>query len=81
LRASYLLHNKQLEGKGDGDSLVKLPAHVNVTHFTLRFRFVSLSRVFERDQAHIVNIESVLFNLKRKGGTKQMIINDFLKKK
>jgi hypothetical protein len=25
-RAFYLLHNKQVEGKGDGMSLVKLPA-------------------------------------------------------
>jgi hypothetical protein len=30
LRASYLLHNKQLEGKGDGENLVKLPAHMLV---------------------------------------------------
>jgi hypothetical protein len=35
LRASYLLHNEQLEGKGDGESLVKLPAHMLV-------RFISL---------------------------------------
>jgi hypothetical protein len=35
----------------------------------------------ERDQANIVNIESLLFDLKRKGAAKQMKINDFLKKK
>jgi hypothetical protein len=35
----------------------------------------------ERDQANIINIESLLFNLKWKGSTKQMKINDFLKKK
>jgi hypothetical protein len=34
-----------------------------------------------RDQADIVSIESLLFNLKRKDATKQMEINDFLKKK
>jgi 2-keto-4-pentenoate hydratase/2-oxohepta-3-ene-1,7-dioic acid hydratase in catechol pathway len=36
--------------------------------------------ISERDQANIVNIESLLFNFKRKGATKQMKINDFLKK-
>jgi hypothetical protein len=37
--------------------------------------------ITKRDQANIVNIESLLFNLKWKGSTKQMKINDFLKKK
>jgi hypothetical protein len=37
--------------------------------------------ITERDQANIVNIESLLFNLKWKGSTKQMKNNDFLKKK
>jgi hypothetical protein len=36
--------------------------------------------ITERDQANFVNIESLLFNLKWKGATKQMKINDFLKK-
>jgi hypothetical protein len=36
--------------------------------------------ITERDQTNSVNIESLLFNLKRKGATKQMKINDFLKK-
>jgi hypothetical protein len=82
LRASYLLHNERLEEKGDGKSLVKLPAHMLVTHFMLRFRLVyyAVYHMFERDQANIVNIESLLFNLKRKGATK-IKINDFLKKK
>jgi hypothetical protein len=35
----------------------------------------------EQDQANIVNIESLLFKLKRKGATKHMKINDFLKQK
>jgi hypothetical protein len=37
--------------------------------------------ITKRNQANIINIESLLFNLKRKGATKQMKINDFLKKK
>jgi hypothetical protein len=37
--------------------------------------------ITKRDQAKIVNIESLLFNLKWKGSAKQMKINDFLKKK
>jgi hypothetical protein len=36
--------------------------------------------ITERDQANIVNIESLLFSLKWKGSTKQMTINDFLNK-
>jgi hypothetical protein len=39
------------------------------------------AHITKRDQANIVNIESLLFKLKRKGATKQMKINDFLKKK
>jgi hypothetical protein len=34
--------------------------------------------ITERDQANIVHIESLLFNLKWKGASKQMKINDFL---
>jgi hypothetical protein len=37
--------------------------------------------ITKRDQANIVNIKSLLFNLKRKDATKQIKINDFLKKK
>jgi hypothetical protein len=37
--------------------------------------------ITERDQANTVNIESLLFNLKWKGSTKQIKINYFLKKK
>jgi hypothetical protein len=43
--------------------------------------FMYAHDITERDQANIVNIESLLFNLKRKGATKQMKITDFLKKK
>jgi hypothetical protein len=57
--------------------------YVIVTHFTSCFHLVQYAvyHVFERDQANIVNIESLLFSLKRKGATKQMKINNFLKKK
>jgi hypothetical protein len=37
--------------------------------------------ITERDQANIITIESLLLNLKWKGSTKRMKINDFLKKK
>jgi hypothetical protein len=43
--------------------------------------FMYVHDITERDQANIVNIETLLFSLKRKGGTKQMKMNDFLKKK
>jgi hypothetical protein len=43
--------------------------------------FMYAHDITERDQANIVNIESLLFKLKRKGATKQLKINDFLKKK
>jgi hypothetical protein len=36
--------------------------------------------ITERDQANIVNSGSLLFKLKGKGNTKQIKINDFLKK-
>jgi hypothetical protein len=39
------------------------------------------AHITERDQVNIVNIESLLFNLKWKDSTKQIKINDFLKKK
>jgi hypothetical protein len=42
--------------------------------------FMYAHNITERDQAHIVNIENLLFILKWKGATKQMKINDFLKK-
>jgi hypothetical protein len=43
--------------------------------------FMYAHNMNKRDQANIVNIESLLFKQKRKGATKQMKINDFLKKK
>jgi hypothetical protein len=41
--------------------------------------FMYAHDITERNQANIVNIER-LFNLKRKGATKQMRINDLFKK-
>jgi hypothetical protein len=43
--------------------------------------FMYAHDITEGDQADIFNIESLLFKLKRNGATKQMKINDFLKKK
>jgi hypothetical protein len=43
--------------------------------------FMYTHDITKRDQANIVNIESLLFKLKRNGATKQMKISDFLKKK
>jgi hypothetical protein len=43
--------------------------------------FLYAHDITKRDKANIVNIKTVLFNLKRKGATKQIKINDFHKKK
>jgi hypothetical protein len=42
--------------------------------------FMYAHDITKRDQANIVNTETLLFKLKRKGATKQMKINNFLKK-
>jgi hypothetical protein len=42
--------------------------------------FIYAHDITERNQANIVNIERLLFSLKRKGDTKQMKINDYFKK-
>jgi hypothetical protein len=56
------------------------PSFTEALHaFSMR-TFMHAHDITERDQANIVNIESLLFNLKWKGATKQMKINDFLKK-
>jgi hypothetical protein len=57
--------------------------------YCVLFAFVLLesTRAFKyghdiiRDQANVVNIERLLFSLKKKGATKQMRINDFFKTK
>ncbi|PSN37927.1 hypothetical protein C0J52_12231 [Blattella germanica] len=43
--------------------------------------FIYAHDITERDQINIVNIESLLFGLKRKGANKQMKISDFFVKK
>jgi hypothetical protein len=43
--------------------------------------FMYAHDITERDQANIISIASLLFNLKWKGAAKQIKINDFLKKK
>jgi hypothetical protein len=43
--------------------------------------FLYAHDITERNQANSVNIESLVFKLKKKDTTKQMKINDFLKKK
>jgi hypothetical protein len=43
--------------------------------------FMYAHDITERDQANIINIERLLFKSKRKGATRQMKMNDFLKKK
>jgi hypothetical protein len=43
--------------------------------------FMYAHDITERDQANIINIESLLFKVKKEGATKQMKTNDFLKKK
>jgi hypothetical protein len=58
------------------------PSFMEALHaFESRRGFTYAHDITESDQANIVNTESLLFNLKWKGCTKQMKINDFLKKK
>jgi hypothetical protein len=57
------------------------PSFTEALHaFQSKKAFMYAHDITKRDQANIVNIESLLFNLKWKGATKQMKINDFLKK-
>jgi hypothetical protein len=74
------------DGGGGGDDNEAEPKPVsNFTEALCAFKsmraFMYAHDITERDQANIVNIESLLFNLKRKGATKQMKIHNFLKKK
>jgi hypothetical protein len=74
------------EGHGGGDDKEAKPEPV--PSFTKALNAFETIRAFmyahditETDQANIVSIESLLFNLKRKGATKQMKISDLHKKK
>jgi hypothetical protein len=76
---------EEVQGGGGDDYNEAQPEPV--PSFTEALRAFESMRAFmyahdttKRDQANIVDIESLLFNLKRKGVTKQMKINDFLKK-
>jgi hypothetical protein len=73
----------EVQGGGD-DEAEPEPAQ----SFTEALRVFESMRAFmyahditERDQANIADIESLLFKLKKKGATKQMKSNYFLKKK
>jgi hypothetical protein len=72
-------------GGGDGGDEAETETVPNFTKALCAFEsmraFMYAHDITKRDQANIVNIESLLFKLKRKGATKQMKINDFLKKK
>jgi hypothetical protein len=57
------------------------PRFTEALHAFESMRAFMYAHITERDQANIVHIESLLLKLKRKGSTKQMKINDFLKKK
>jgi hypothetical protein len=74
------------EGQGGGDVDEAKPKPVpsfmealNVFE-TMRV-FIYAHDITEIDQANIVSIQILLFSLKSKGATKQIQINDFLKKK
>jgi hypothetical protein len=61
--------------------VVVKPSFKEAFHAFESMRVFMYAHITERDQANIVNIVSLLFNLKRKGATKQMKNNYFLKKK
>jgi hypothetical protein len=73
----------QGDGGGDEDEAKSKPA----PSFTEALRAFESVRAFmyahditKRDQVNIVNIERSLFSLKRKGATKEIRIDDFLKR-
>jgi hypothetical protein len=79
---------EEVQGGGGGGGGDDEAQSEPVPSFTEAFCAFQSMRVFmydhditERDQVNIINIESLLFNLKRKGAAKQMKIIDFLKKK
>jgi hypothetical protein len=61
---------------GDDDNEAEFMEALRV--FESMRAYMYAHNITERDQANIVHIESLLFNLKWKGATKQMKINDFL---
>jgi hypothetical protein len=73
---------EEVQGGGNDEAEPKpVPSFTEALHGFESMRASMYANITERDQANIVNIESLLFNLKRKGATKQTKINDFFKKK
>jgi hypothetical protein len=72
-------------GHGDDDDTVEpetVPSYTEALRvFESMGVFMYAHDITDRYQANIVNIESLLFSLKKKGATRQMKSNDFLKKK
>jgi hypothetical protein len=72
------------EGQGDGGvdnreaESKPVPSFLEALHaFESMRAFMYVHDITKRDQVNIVNIERLLFSLKRKGATKQMSINGF----
>jgi hypothetical protein len=66
---------EEVQGGGDDDKSGFTEA---LRAFESMRAFMYAHDITKRDQANIIQIESLLFNLKWKGATKQMKINDFL---
>jgi hypothetical protein len=74
---------EEVQGGGGGGDEAKPEPVPSFTEALCVFEsvraFMYAHDITKRDQANIVNIESLLFKLKRKGATKQTKINGFLK--
>jgi hypothetical protein len=66
---------EEVQGGGGDDEVSFMEA---LCAFESMRAFMYAHDITKRDQANIVNIESLLFNLKRKGATEQTKINYFL---
>jgi hypothetical protein len=68
-------------GDGDYDNEAEsepVPSFTEALHALESMRaFTYAHNITKRDQANIVNIERLLFSLKRKGATKQTRTNEF----
>jgi hypothetical protein len=64
---------KEVQGGGDGDDEAKsepVPSFTVALHaFESMRAFMYTHDITERNQADVINVESLLFNLKRKGST------------
>jgi hypothetical protein len=73
---------EEVEGGDDEAEPEPVPSFTEALRaFESMRAFMYAHDITESDQANIVNIESLLFKLKRKGAIRQMKSNDFLKKK